>query len=108
MNQQPTNISFEKTKKAGNDKQSGTYLIAKDKCVDDGKKEFARIEDFNEFYNYINMLIPSERCVYECIETGKRVKFHFDYFLQILLSTLFGTYDITIDDIENFKICWFI
>ena len=115
MNQQPTNIGFEKTKKACNDKQSGTYLIAKDKCIDDGKKEFARIEDFNEFYNYINMLIPSERCFYECIETGKPVKLHFDYdykgflpedlkqshisYITDYLINTFEPYDITINDI---------
>ena len=38
MNQQPTNIGFEKTKKACNDKQSGAYLIARDVCENDGKK----------------------------------------------------------------------
>ena len=47
MNQQTFNIGFEKTKKACNDKQSGIYLIAKDVTINDGKKEFACIEDFN-------------------------------------------------------------
>ena len=54
-------------------------LIAKDACCNDGKKEFARVDDYYEFYSYINTLIPTERCFYECIETGKPVKFHFDY-----------------------------
>ena len=70
---------MKKQKKACNDKQSDAYFIAKDKCIDDGKKRFACIDDFDEFHNYINMLIPSERCFYECIEAGIPVKFHLDF-----------------------------
>ena len=115
MNQQIFNIGFEKTKKACNDKQSGIYLIAKDVTINDGKKEFARIEDFNELHNYINMLLPSERCFYECIETGKPVKLHFDYdykgflpedlkqfqitYITDYLINTFEPYDITMNDI---------
>ena len=115
MNQQIFNIGFERTKKACNDKQSGIYLIAKDVTINDGKKEFARIEDFNELHNYINMLLPSERCFYECIETGKPVKLHFDYdykgflpedlkqfqitYITDYLINTFEPYDITMNDI---------
>ena len=115
MNQQTFNIGFEKTKKACNDKQSGIYLIAKDVTINDGKKEFARIEDFNELHNYINMLLPSERCFYECIETGKPVKLHFDYdykgflpedskqfqitYITDYIINTFEPYDITMNDI---------
>ena len=52
MNQQAFNIGFEKTKKACNDKQSGTYLIAKDVTINDSKREFVHIEDFNELHDY--------------------------------------------------------
>ena len=79
MNQQPTNISFEKTKKACNDKQSGAYLIARDVYENDGKKQFARIDDFPEFSSYIQTLPLEERCFYECIEENKPVKWHLDF-----------------------------
>jgi hypothetical protein len=60
------------------------------------------------------MLIPSERCFYECIETGKPVKLHFDYdykgflpedlkqshisYITDYLINTFEPYDITIND----------
>jgi hypothetical protein len=103
MNQQPTTIVFDKTKKACNDKQSGAYLIAHDVCENDGKKQFAHIDDFPEFSSYLQTLPLDERCFYECIEENKPVKWHLDFDCKTSLSEDMKqlNIDMIIDDIVH-------
>ena len=100
MDQNTMNIQFEPTKLLCNQKQNGSYLIARDISID-GKKEFARIDDYTEFYSYLLTLPLDERVYYECIEENRPVKWHLDFDCKTVLSDFLKEryIDMIIDDI---------